>query len=393
MKIAAIIAEYNPFHLGHEHLICQARKLGYDKIIAVMSGNFVQRGDCAIMDKRARTKAALLSGVDLVIELPLPYATASAQRFAYGAAEIIKGCGCVDALVFGSECGDTEMIKNAAKIISSDLSERLKPHLNKGMTFAAAREMAVAEIDPMAAKILKNPNDTLATEYVAAISESEIEPIAIKRVGADHDGEEKDGFSSASQIRQMLISGDQAALRFMPKDAAKIISDEIAAENVPACLKSAEIAMMSAFRQIDEESLKSVPDVTEGLENRILAAIRQSTSIDDLAERIKSKRYTMARIRRILLAAYLGIKKEEVFSPVPYIRILGANANGREILSVMKKTANLPIITRTKDANTLDKRGKNMFSLEGRATDLYWLMTPKMQPCGKDMTDSVIMID
>ena len=143
MKIAATIAEYNPFHLGHEYMLKSVKSLGFDGVIAVMSGNFVQRGDCAVCDKRARAKAALQNGADLVVELPVPFATASAERFAYGAAEIIKGMGCVDAIAFGSESGDARIIEKAAKIISGDLSEAIKPYLSEGMTFAAARQKAV----------------------------------------------------------------------------------------------------------------------------------------------------------------------------------------------------------------------------------------------------------
>ena len=392
MKIAAVIAEYNPFHLGHEYMLTTVRNMGYDRIIAVMSGNFVQRGDAAISDKRSRAKMAISCGADLVIELPLPYAVASAQKFAQGSVEIIKGCGIVDAIAFGSECGDVELIRTTAEIIKNDISNELKRQLDKGITFAAAREKAVASIDKKAAAILKNPNDTLAVEYLTALGDSEIEPIAIKRIGAAHDGDATDGFASASQIRQLLLSGDiEGAVGYMPTAAAEILKSEIQSDNAPVSLKTAEKAIISHLRRLSVEDISNLPDVSEGLENRIFDAIRKGTSLDDIIAKTKSKRYTMARIRRILLSAYLGVSSDDALAPVPYIRILGANQKGRRILKTMKKTATLPIITRTKEVNTLDKQAVNMFTLEGAAADLYWLMSPTNKPCGKDMTDPIIM--
>ncbi len=393
MKIAAVVAEYNPFHLGHEYMISSVKNLGFDGVVAVMSGNFVQRGDCAVCDKRARAEMALKNGVDLVVELPVPFATASAERFAYGAAEIIKGMGCVDAIAFGSENGNADLIKKAAEIISSDLSESIKPYLNAGMTFAAARQKAVESIDSNVSRLLESPNDTLAIEYVAHLSDSEIKPIAIKRIGAAHDGETKDGFASASEIRKMIVSGDRNEFKaYMPESAAEILDGQIGIGLAPADLKNAENSVLSALRQMTADDIAKLPDISEGLENRIASAVRNNISIDGITDEIKTKRYTHARIRRTLLSAYLGITKNDVFGKVPYIRVIGFNEKGKEILSIMKKQAALPIVSRVKEINALDKQAKDMFSLESRTTDLYWLMTPTKMPCGKDMTDSVIMI-
>ncbi len=393
MKIAAVVAEYNPFHLGHEYMISSVKNLGFDGVVAVMSGNFVQRGDCAVCDKRARAEMALKNGVDLVVELPVPFATASAERFAYGAAEIIKGMGCVDAIAFGSENGNADLIKKAAEIISSDLSESIKPYLNEGMTFAAARQKAVESIDSNVSRLLESPNDTLAIEYVAHLSDSEIKPIAIKRIGVAHDGETKDGFASASEIRKMIVSGDRNEFKaYMPESAAEILDGQIGIGLAPADLKNAENSVLSALRQMTADDIAKLPDISEGLENRIASAVRNNISIDGITDEIKTKRYTHARIRRTLLSAYLGITKNDVFGKVPYIRVIGFNEKGKEILSIMKKQATLPIVSRVKEINALDKQAKDMFSLESRTTDLYWLMTPTKMPCGKDMTDSVIML-
>lgn len=393
MKIAATIAEYNPFHLGHEYMLSEVKRMGYDAAVAIMSGNFVQRGDCAIADKRARAKAALLCGADLVIELPLPYATATAQWFAFGAAQIIKSARCIDAIAFGSECGDIRLIKRTANLIDSDIGDKIKSYLAQGMPFAAAREKTVAEEDDKAAEILKNPNDTLAVEYVLQLKHSGIKSIAIKRVGSAHDGKAKDGYCSASEIRRLLLSGDkESAYRYMPKASAEIIKGEIEKGNAPANIYASENAVISSLRCMNVTELKSLPDISEGLENRILAAIREQTSLDGIAEAIKSKRYTMARIRRILLSAYLGTKSSDLCGEIPYIRVLGANETGRRVMGIMKNTSAIPVITKTKEINGLGKRAADLFLAECRSTDLYWLMTPKKQPCGKEMTDPVIMI-
>lgn len=391
--IAATVAEYNPFHLGHEYMLKQVRDKGFDSIIAIMSGNFVQRGDCAVSDKRSRTKMALACGADLVIELPLPYAMATAQKFAYGAAELIRATGCVDAIAFGSECGDADLISYTANLINGDITEQLRPFLDKGMTFAAAREKAIKEIDPMAAKLLRNPNDTLAVEYLSGLKNSAIKPIAIKRIGAKHDGKAENGYCSASEIRRMIRQGEtSAAFEYMPDSAADILRKEIYNGLAPADIGTAEIAMISKFRQMSISDIKELSDISEGLENRIASAIKNNVTLDAIAESVKSKRYTMARIRRILLSAYLDVKSTYTCGQMPYIRVLGANETGRKVLSIMKKTASLPVVSRAKEINALDKRAVDMFSLECRSTDLYWLMTPQKMPCGKEMTDAVIMI-
>ena len=300
--------------------------------------------------------------------------------------------GCVDAIAFGSESGDARIIEKAAKIISGDLSEAIKPYLSEGMTFAAARQKAVESIDKEAA-LLQNPNDTLAVEYISHLLGSGINPIAIKRIGAAHDGEVKNGFASASEIRKMIISGDRNEFKkYMPKSAAEIIDEQIEKGLAPADLRSAEGAVLSTLRQMTAEDIAKLPDISEGLENRIISAVRGNTSLDEILEEIKTKRYTLARIRRTLLCAYLGITKDYVFGKVPYIRVIGFNQKGREIMNVMKKTATLPIVSRAKEINALDKRAQDMFILESRTTDLYWLMTPTKMPCGKEMTDSVIII-
>ena len=191
----------------------------------------------------------------------------------------------------------------------------------------------------------------------------------------------------------MIISGDRNEFKkYMPESAAEIIDEQIEKGLAPADLRSAEGAVLSTLRQMTAEDIAKLPDISEGLENRIISAVRGNTSLDEILEEIKTKRYTLARIRRTLLCAYLGITKDYVFGKVPYIRVIGFNQKGREIMNVMKKTATLPIVSRAKEINALDKRAQDMFILESRTTDLYWLMTPTKMPCGKEMTDSVIII-
>lgn len=394
-KTAAIIAEYNPFHNGHAYQIKRTREVtGAENIVAVMSGNFVQRGDCAIADKFSRTRMALAGGADLVLELPLPFACSSAEKFAYGGVTIANALGCVDFLSFGMECGDVRNLTDAANAVDD---ERLKPvldrHLSEGRLFAAARTEAVREIyGDDAAEILCSPNNTLAVEYIRALCRlnSRIEPVGITREGTEHNSMETSGkFASATAIRRMLMSGDNdSAAKFMPASSAEILGECAANGTAPAAIKSCERAILARLRGMTREQLSRLPDISEGLENRIYDCVRTASSLDELYDSIKSKRYSHARIRRIILSAFLGIRAVHTQS-VPYIRILGMSEGGRRLLSQANPT--LPIISSYKHVQKLSQEVRSIYMLECYADDLWALMTPKIQPCGADMRAKLIV--
>lgn len=384
MKICAITAEYNPFHNGHAFQISETVKNAQcSHTVIVMSGNYTQRGEPAIFSKYTRAQAALSCGADLIIELPLPWAMSRAENFAFGAVYIANALGCVDVLSFGSENGDIEKIKKAANTVCADeFSKELEPYLSKGMSFATARQCAAEKILGEDAKILSNPNDTLGVEYCKALEKlnSKIEPFCIKRTGAMHDGEiTTDEFASASYLRKNANFSN-----FVPEKAAEIY------KNAPkADAKKLEIGILSHLRRMTKEDFAVLPDVSEGLENRIFDAVRTYGSVDEILEAVKTKRYSMARLRRIIMSAFLGIKEEDSIGPPPYIRVLGFNDKGREILSVAKKTATLPIVTK---ASQLKKHPSRIFELECLSSDLYSLAFSPALPCAMDMTEKIVVI-
>ncbi len=395
MLVAGIVSEYNPFHLGHAELVSRTRLSGATHIVAVMSGNFVQRGEPAALSKWARARQALQNGVDLVIELPLPWALAGAEKFAFGGTALLDAMG-VDMISFGSECGNIDDLKKAVQALaSSSLHEVLRCELKNGATFASARQKALGSLfDEETAQLLREPNNILAIEYLKALNKlnSKVTPFTIKRVGAAHDAKSACGsVASASQIRRLMQSGgDFSAL--MPKSAAEIVRCEIDAGNAPATIAEVERAILAKLRSMSRAEFALLPDISEGLENRVYAAVRKATSLDEVYDLIKSKRYTHARIRRIVLSAFLGVNASMSIGIPPYLRVIGFNKRGVEVLHLIKSTTKLPIISNSSDILSLDNKAKNMVELEYRATDLFALCMPNVERCGLEMTTGIISI-
>lgn len=375
MKVAGIIAEYNPFHNGHALLAQKAREAGATHVVAVMSGNFVQRGEPAIMHHSVRTRAALESGVDLVLQLPSVYAVSSAQSFARAGAEILDGTGCVDWLVFGSECGSTEMIAEAAELVYSDeIKPLITAELEKGITFAAARENALRKINPGFADIIQSPNNILGVEYAAALKKigSKISPVTFARVGAEHDSKEASGsIASASMIREAVKSGGNFA-DFVPEKAAELYSDAALSD-----IKLIENAILYKMKTTTAQALSLAPDVSEGIENRIVSAAKEAKSLDGLYSIAKTKRYTHARIRRIIMNHFLCVTAADLALPVPYIRVTGFNEKGAELIRMMKNTAKLPVITKAADIPQAGENAQRIFSLECTAGEIFSLCMPE----------------
>ncbi|MBQ8016200.1 MAG: nucleotidyltransferase family protein [Clostridia bacterium] len=388
MKVAGIIAEYNPFHNGHAYLAEKAREAGFSHVVAVMSGNFVQRGEPALMHHSARTRAALECGIDLVLQLPSVYAVSSAQSFARAGAEILNGTGCIDALVFGSECGSTEKIISAADAVySEEIKPMIAQELEKGISFASARENALRRINPECADIIQSPNNILGVEYAAALKRinSSIEAITFARVGAEHDSaiaSEKN--ASASLIRERIRRGE-AWESFVPPKAAEAYRAFPVAD-----IGGIENAILYKIRTTC--TFSSAPDVSEGIENRILSAAKQATTLEELYSLAKTKRYSHARIRRIILNHFLTVTADDLRIPVPYIRVMGFNSNGAQLLREMKKTAGLPVITKAADIAALGENAQKIFSLECAAGDIFALCTAKKLPCGTEKDYKPIII-
>ncbi len=397
MKVTGIVAEYNPFHNGHKYMVDCVRGYGATHVVAVMSGNFVQRGSVAIMDKRARAKAALESGVDLVVELPLPWAVSTAELFARGGVTILSALGCVDTLAFGCETADsTKLMKTAEAVCDIRVHEFIKKELEGGISYASARENAVREFyGNEIADILSMPNNILAVEYLKAMKRlgSSMDIYPVFRKGAGHDELKENGeFASASSLRMLMERDDDTYKKFMPKATAAEFMRLKGVKRAPVCQDESERAILSRLRMLNVSDIKKAPDVSEGLENRIYDAIKTATSLEELYGLIKTKRYTHSRIRRIITSLYLGLKADDAKADVPYIRVIGFNERGKEILRTAKETANLPVIMKTSQIATLSNEAKHVFELECKATDLYNLATPRILPCGTECSDEIVML-
>lgn len=387
MNICGIICEYNPFHMGHRYHIEETRKrFGATHIVAVMSGNFTQRGDIAVVDKYKRAETALKNGVDLVIELPVQYALSSAEQFAQGAVYLLNALGCVDMLSFGSECGNIDLLKETAgAVYYAQESEEFGKYLKNGMSYPAALQKAMEKYyTDDVIEALATPNNTLAIEYIKALDTfaSPIKPVTVKRLGAAHD-EASDNMSenlSASQLRKMIYDGQDISA-FAP---------ECDFSNT-ASISNIETAILSKLRSMSKASIEKTPNVLMGLENRIHKAVQVSTSLNELYFLIKTKRYTLARIRRIILSAFLGITKSDLKNNPSYVKILGMNGKGKEILA--KANCELPVNASLSQLAQASDNAKKQAKLEARCDDQYALALNKKQPCGLSYTAKPIILD
>lgn len=373
MKISGIVCEYNPFHNGHLHHIAETRKNGADRIICVMSGNFVQRGDTAVLDKFRRADLAVRCGADLVLELPVQYCLSSAEFFARGAVRILDALGVVDELSFGSECGDISKLSET--VMAADTaadSEKLLELMKNGYTYPRALSAVLADISSNAAEIVSEPNNVLAIEYLRALKylDSNIKPFTVKRSAIMHDSEEtSENIASASYIRSHM---SEAELYVPP-----IWANALEAET--ADIKNLESAILYRVRTASAEEISEINDAGQGLAQRIYAA-KNAASFGELLEAVKSKRFTMARIRRVMLSLLIGIKKSDMAGFPPYIRVLALNEGGREILAAAKKKAVLPWGTSLAKLSEKSAAAKRFAELESRAADIYALAyrTPKI---------------
>lgn len=396
MKVAGIIAEYNPFHKGHELLIRRARENGATHTVVVMSGNYVQRGEPAMFSQSARVKAALECGADLVLQLPVVYAVSGAQKFARAGVRILDALGCVDELVFGSECGDAELISSVAEAVYSEkVQELIGAEMEKGITFAVARENALRSINEEYADIIRTPNNILGVEYAAALKEigSRMKPVTFRREGAGHgESDETDGIASASHIRNLIAQGREWK-KFVPDAAAEIFERELSEQKAIVNYDKFETAVLFKLRTTNTASLGLAPDVSEGIENRILAASEISSSLGELYSNAKTKRYTHARIRRIVLCHMLGITAGDCSMNAPYIRLLGLNPRGAELMKAAKTSAKLPVISKTADISQADEAAKRIFEIECKASDVYSILHEKALPCGSERDFRVIVAE
>lgn len=382
-KVGAIICELNPFTLGHKYIVDYAHKLGVTHLVAIMSGDFVQRGSPAIVPTRARAEIALECGFDLVIEIPSTWSMSTAETYARSGVFIAESLGCVDNLIFGSECGNLYKLDKINDIIVSSLfTGDIKFNLENGNSFAKARELSVLNIlGEEYSCLLKSPNDILAIEYLKALKalKSSIKPIAVKRFGAMHHCDESiEGFASSSHIRGSMVEKNAKWERLVPSQCCSLLKSLMEDSLVPVTVQSMERAILYKLSTMGRDEFKRLPDISEGLENRIFKFSRISDSLEDLVSRVKSKRYTRVRIIRLIMSAFLGITQEAQSSLVPYIKVLGADAKGLEVLKEAKSSAKLPIVSRNCDICKLSAPAKGLFEKEEVINRIYSLMSPKV---------------
>ncbi len=395
MKISGIICEYNPFHNGHLYHINETRKNGATHIVAVMSGNFVQRGDVAVINKFERAKAAVRCGVDLVIELPVAYCLSSAETYAKGAMYILKGLGCVDELSFGSECGDLSLLTAAVKAsYACARMPELEDLMKLGNSYPKALQILVRQnYGDEIGRLFGQPNNTLAIEYLKAMIavKLKIQPFTVKR-NELHDAMMPTGkIASASLIRQLMESQTDDYDDLVPEDSSEAIS-ACAAAGMVARFEHLERILLYKLRTASADEISGLPEVGQGLENKILSA-RNETSLESMLLAMKSKRYTMARIRRILLDLLIGIQPKDTDAPPPYGRILALSERGRDILSAAKQAGTtLPYATSLAKLAELGGACKECSDLEARATAVYSLAQRTIQPADADYKQMIGLI-
>ena len=383
METAGIVAEYNPFHRGHAwHIAETRRRLGGEApVVCVMSGHWVQRGECALADKWLRAALALDRGADLVVELPTPWAMASAESFARGAVSLLAATGVVDVLSFGSETGELAPLEEAAAALDApDYPERLRAALGRGLSFPAARQEAAG------AACLSAPNNNLGVEYLRSIRAlgSTIRPLTVPRQGAGHDGPAAGGFASASELRRLLRAGrGEEAAPYLTAPWSEELAD----------MQHIERAVLARLRTMGEGDWAALPDGggAEGLPSRLAKAAREAVSLEDFYTRAKTRRYPHARLRRLALAAFLGLRAAERPAAPPYVRVLGLGGRGRALLRRMKDTCPLPVIVKPAQARELDGPARTLFESEARYTDLYGLCFPAPRPCGAEWIHSPVV--
>lgn len=384
--ILGIVSEYNPFHNGHLHHLNYSKQITKsDFTIAVMSGNFTQRGDTALVDKWTRAEMAIKSGIDLVIELPTLYATSSAENFADGAIKILNSLGIVDYISFGSETGDLTALNDVASILyrePKEFSNLINKQLKSGLSYPKARELAISMYFGSSRKykeVLENPNNILGIEYLKALKKhrSQIRPITIKRDYSDYNSKTiKKGVASATAIRSM-IEQNKNIHYVVPFETYELMEQKQENKEIVKNLSVFEKQIIYNLRKMTIQEIASLPDVSEGLEFRIKEAANISTTLDSLLQNIKTKRYVETRIRRILLYSLLGIKQKDINMSkrvTPYIRILGFNKHGKRIISaIAANNPRLKIVVSLKKfmETNIDNSLKNMISKDILATNIY----------------------
>ncbi len=370
--IFAVISEFNPFHNGHQWLLSQLPKGDGDYTVCIMSGSFVQRGEPAAYDKWSRASAAVQGGADLVLELPVPFVLSDGDRFAAKGVELAAAMGQPVTMAFGTECEDLSGLARLAALSEEELSPLIKEELERGLSYGAARQAALEKRCPEESALLRSPNNLLACGYIRACLRYGLSYLGIQR-SVPHDGAPEGNVASASYIRANPAEFD----RYCPTAQGFALDYETAARGMLTLLKTKSAA-----------ELKAAANISEGLENRILAALFEAEGLTALYDRIKTKRYSHAKLRRAVSSAVLGIPAGMPERPAPYLRVLGAGARGRVLLRTLRETATLPLCQSGREC---EQANEAFFAVERLATDLRncWSFVPL--PGGEDYRKGIVL--
>lgn len=372
MKICIAVSEFNPFHFGHAEFLRQCRALtGADAVVCAMGGNFTQRGEIAVMEKRARARVALTQGADAVIELPTPVAVGNAERFATGAIALFRGVKAELVLCCGSEIADGELLLRAARFFSREpkaYQAEIQALLKQGEGLPKAREKALFAVNKGEfAPLISNPNATLAVEYAKACLKAKIPFVTYQRKGSYHaETLPENGVEiSGSAIRKAVMDGKAQELTpYLPSESLALL---------PQSVPSVDQGLYCALLTKSKRELRSLPDCTEGLENRIFSALRESKNYAEFLEKAKTKRYVLSRLKRISACALLGVEThvgKACQKRAPYLRVLGVKKGKEGVLSALA-TANAPLLTKRKDAEKLKGYAKKSFMADERAEAIF----------------------
>ena len=413
MKTVGLITEYNPFHNGHAYHIEKAKMVtGADRVIVVMSGDFVQRGAPAVMPKHLRAESALLSGASLIIELPVCFATGSAEYFAQGSISLLNQLGCIDSICFGSECGDLHLLKEIAQILADEPIEyqtALKQALKEGASFPAARQEALNIYSDKYSEILASPNNILGIEYLKALAKihSKMEPFTIKRIGAGYHDMDIDGlFSSATAIRSDIyqLADVNSSSESLPlthiQTQVPSSCHELMKKNYQTRypVKADDFSLLLKAKLLSETagSLSHYLDMSPELANRILRLRNDYLSFEQFCDLLKTKELTRSRISRSFIHVLLGITNDwltAMKAPAPYARILGFRKDHADLLGILKRTSDIPLITSPARAVLADT-AYQMLELDIYASDLYESVITDLYgtPFHNELTKQIIKI-
>ncbi|OHW62663.1 hypothetical protein EUAN_04470 [Andreesenia angusta] len=392
MKTVGLITEYNPFHKGHLYHLEKSKFLTKSEYsVSIMSGNFLQRGEPALIDKYKRAKMAVENGVDLVVELPFAFACQSAEHFAFGAVKVLDAMNSVDCISFGSEAGSLKHLNMIADILIEEPTEyvaTLKKHLGEGHSFPKARELSLLsyfsdESKEDMSEIISSSNNILGIEYIKALKrlKSHIEPFTIERVSSRYnDSDLRDEISSATAIRNTFFSSGKLSSveSAVPPDSYSAMQEFLDSNSTFNKLENFSDILLYLIRTSDEATRGNVLDLDRDLSNRLYKSLRVSNSIREVLEHTKTKRYAMSRIKRVLIHMLLGLYRDDfrsfMDSETRYIRVLASNQKGFEILRKTRDNSDLCIINKMSDSKLIeDTVALKMLEFDTKASDLYYL--------------------